>query len=171
MSGSRLKFLSLTMLMALSASITAGACSSAGDPPVEQDSGPEINDSNQIPCGARRTLQMVCQQCHGKPLKEAAPFPIITRADVFKIYQGRVIRLLIAEQLNTRRMPVEPVTMDDVQRQALLDWVNAGAYAVAAQACEVPDEMVDAGADANPTPRDAASLDADVNLDADADPG
>jgi hypothetical protein len=158
----RLKFISLTLLVTLFASITIAACSSTDDPVTPQDSGPEVNDSNQIPCAARRVLQQVCQQCHGKPLKEAAPFPILTRADMFKIYQGRVIRALVVEQLNTRRMPVEPVTMNDTQRQELLDWVNAGAYAVAAQVCAEP------AGDAGPEGGDAGSLtDADANIDAD----
>ena len=123
------------------------------------DSGPVDNstDSDQIPCDARQVLQNVCQRCHVRPPINGAPIALVTRTNMFATYRGAVVKDLMISDLQSGRMPLSPVTIDDASKTTLLTWLQAGAPAVSPTQCL--DAGTDAGADA--TVEDAAS-DADM---------
>ncbi len=141
------------------------ACSSEKTTTVDAgtDAGVVINDANEIPCAPRAALETVCQQCHTRPMKNGAPFPLINRSDILAMRDMSVIRDLMVQQLEAGRMPLRPVTIDDASKAALLEWLKAGAPAVAPQSCE------DAGVDAGPDVADAALSDQDASDGGDAD--
>lgn len=114
------------------------------------DGSIRIDDSNLIPCEPLSVLQTVCQQCHSNPPTRGAPYPLVTRTDILTTRSGGVTRELMIAQLKARRMPLPPVTIEDGQRAALLQWLEDGAVAVKPQSC------VDAGADAGADAADAA---------------
>jgi hypothetical protein len=110
-----------------------------------QLTGELAQDENDIPCAPRRVLQTICQQCHTKPQKNGAPFPLINRSDVVdNVYGGEVVRELMIENVTAGRMPQQPVTISDEDKATLLDWLNAGAPIDHQENCDVGD----AGADA-----------------------
>lgn len=148
------------------------ACSSDNTPTGDAgvDAGVVVNDANQIPCAPRQVLQTICQQCHTRPMKNGAPFPLINRSDILATRDKQIIRDLMIQQVESGRMPLKPVTIDDASRQALLEWLKAGAPAVSPQTCE--DAGTDAGpdvVDADATDQDADAGDLDTGADADAD--
>lgn len=135
-------------------------------PPAQVEATPvsvEPNDADTIPCGPRRVLQEICQQCHQKPPVNGAPFPLVTRSNIVRVGPDGEIRRLMIEQLEVGRMPLAPVTIDYNSREILLDWLHAGAPAEPRQSCE-EDPSRDAGAD---TP-DAAAPSGDAADDEDS---
>jgi hypothetical protein len=97
---------------------------------------PELEDEDVIPCGPRRVLQTVCQSCHTRPPRNGAPFPLVTRSNIVRRgVGGREVRELMIEEVEARRMPLAPVTIDDASRATLLEWLKAGSPAVVAQQC------------------------------------
>lgn len=100
-------------------------------------------DEADIPCAPRRVLQTICQQCHARPTKNGAPFPLVYRSDVVvHAYGGVVVRELMIEELEAGRMPLAPVTIEAAEKTTLLDWLRAGAPADPDVRCD------DAGTDA-----------------------
>lgn len=141
-------------------------------PPAHVETTPvsiEPNDADTIPCGPRRVLQKVCQQCHQKPPVNGAPFPLVTRSDIVRVGRDGEIRQLMIEQLEVGRMPLAPTTIDYDSRELLLDWLHAGAPAEPRRSCE-EDPPRDAGADATDAaaPPGAAIEDEDSGTDDDA---
>ena len=108
-----------------------------------QSTQAEVDDSNLIPCAPRAVLQNVCQQCHGRPTKNGAPFPIQRMNDILSTHSGEVVRQDMIDELNANLMPLAPVTITVEDKATLLNWLNAGAPAV------VPTSCVDAGLDAS----------------------
>ncbi len=146
-----------------------GACST-GDVVTAPDAGLlDVSvqdarvDENEIPCGPRIVLQAICQECHTRPTKNGAPFPLVNRSDVFAPRAGTVVRLMMIEQLEAGRMPLSPVTINAEDKKTLLEWLESGAPAVSPRRCE-PDAE-DAGSDAEVTD---AGADAAVGDDEDA---
>jgi hypothetical protein len=121
-------------------------------------------DENEIPCEPRLVLQTICQQCHTKPMKNGAPFPLINRSDIFAPRFGSVVRLMMIEQLESGRMPLSPVTITAEDKETLLTWLKSGAPAIAPRACEPKSE--DAGNDA-----DIADAPTEAGLEGDEDAG
>lgn len=118
----------------------AGAGSDAGG----------IDDANRIPCAPRAVLEAVCQQCHGRPTNNGAPFPIQRLSDLRANYLGRDTRLDMIDVLTAGVMPQAPVTISARDKQTLLDWLRAGAEGVEPQSCLVqpdagPEDAGDAG--------------------------
>ena len=87
----------------------------------------EVDDSNLIPCAPRAVLQTVCQKCHTKPPRNGAPFPLVTRSNIVRTTPDGQIRELMIQQLETRRMPLAPETIDEGSRTILLEWLTDGA--------------------------------------------
>lgn len=151
------------MLIAL----TALACSASSarriDSRADATAQEVREDSDEIPCEARLILQTICQQCHTSPPQNGAPFPLVRRTDVLMTRSGGVVRELMVQQLEAKRMPLTPVTIDDEAREVLLDWLRAGAPAVSPRRCE--DGLVsDGGSDSElsdsstePPPADACA--------------
>jgi mono/diheme cytochrome c family protein len=111
----------------------------------------EPDDTDAIPCGPRLVLQTVCQRCHQRPPIRGAPFPLVTRSNIVRIGPDGEIRLLMIQQLETKRMPLVPETIEDDARATLLEWLHAGAPAASPSSCETadagaPDAPVDASA-------------------------
>ena len=133
------------------------ACSSdSTDPPLPPPSGGdaqvdapivEVDDSNLIPCAPRAILQNVCQKCHTKPPQNGAPFPLVTRSNIVRVTSDGQIRELMIQQLETRRMPLAPVTIDDGSRTILLEWLKDGAVPLS-EPRSCADEMPDGAAPA-----------------------
>ena len=119
-------------------------------------------DANEIPCGPRRILETICQQCHTRPPLNGAPFPLVNRSDILTLREGRPIREIMIEQIEFEKMPLAPVTMTSQQRAILVKWLRDGAPAVEAQAC-LPtedggsDSGVDSGFDAGQEEDDAGT--------------
>jgi hypothetical protein len=110
-------------------------------PPPQVESAPatvEPDDADRIPCGPRRVLQAVCQQCHQDPPTGGAPFPLVTRSNIVRVSPDGEIRELMIQQLEAGRMPLSPVTIDYDSRLTLLDWLQAGAPAEERQSCDEP---------------------------------
>lgn len=136
--------------------LVVSACSSgsdgvadAGDASVEAAAPVLAEDADMIPCGPRAVLQAICQTCHSRPPREGAPFPLVTRSNIVgTAADGRQLRELMIEQLEAKRMPLPPVTIEDDRRAVLLDWLRAGAPAIAAQECSDAGAPADASADA-----------------------
>jgi hypothetical protein len=123
----------------------------------------EPDDEDTIPCGPRHVLQSVCQRCHQNPPIRGAPFPLVTRSNIVRVGPDGQIRELMIAQLEARRMPLFPETIDEGSRTILLAWLHAGAPAIEPRECELlPSEggtdVEDVEADAGPdAPVDAAS--------------
>lgn len=114
-------------------------------------------DEADIPCAPRHVLQTICQQCHTKPQKNGAPFPLINRSDVVdNVYGGVVVRELMIEMVEAGRMPLSPVTISDDDKATLLAWLHAGAPIDHHETCEV-----DAGSVASDAEADAETEDAE----------
>jgi hypothetical protein len=162
----------LAPLSALSCSTSPNG-SSAG---VSDASAAIREDTDEIPCAPRFALETVCQQCHALRPRSGAPFPLVRRSDVVaRTYQGTIVRELMIEQLEAHRMPLAPVTIDPADREALLEWLHAGAPAVSARSCpdtgsspDASDGAPSAPVDAGPDSATNADLDAsDASVDAD----
>lgn len=96
-----------------------------------------------FPCEVERILQAKCQRCHGDPLQNAAPFPLLTWEDTqvsrgsSRIYER--IKIAVSSRFMPLMIsgldpPVEPLTTEE--RAALLDWLEEGAQAVPLADCE-----------------------------------
>lgn len=103
------------------------------------------DDADTIPCAPRLALQTVCQQCHTDPPLNGAPFPLIRRSDIVRQTDDGEVRLLMIDQLEVGRMPLWPTTIEYNAREALLDWLHAGAPAEAPHACAA--RVADGGAE------------------------
>jgi len=90
----------------------------------------EVDDSNLIPCAPRRVLETVCQTCHSKPPQNGAPFPLVTRSNIVRMTPDGQIRELMIAQLEARRMPLTPETIEEGDRTILLEWLADGASAL-----------------------------------------
>ncbi|MDF2696053.1 MAG: hypothetical protein K0S65_4436 [Labilithrix sp.] len=60
----------------------------------------------------------------------------MTRSNVLRVTPDGQIRELMIQQLEARRMPLAPETIDDASRVILLEWLKLGAPAIEPQACE-----------------------------------
>lgn len=111
--------------------------------PIDDDPDSGLDDSLQIPCEPRAVLKAICQQCHTRPLKNGAPFPLQRLSDINSTHFGRLTRLDMIDDLNAGRMPLFPVTISATDKRTLLDWLNDGAPGVSPRSCLV--EQEDAG--------------------------
>ncbi|WP_394831479.1 hypothetical protein LVJ94_33705 [Pendulispora rubella] len=131
----------VALLIALIGLVSAcsSASSSESDPDSEPAAGPVRDgpdDENEIPCAPRAVLQKTCQQCHARPTKNDAPFPLVRRSDILRRGRnGSTIAQLVIAQLESHAMPLAPVTMEAAARETLLSWVRAGAPGVTAMTC------------------------------------
>ena len=176
------KLSQLSLLIAL----TTLACSTAparliGAQRADGQAQEVRDDPDEIPCEPRLVLQTVCQHCHALPPRNGAPFPLVRSSDVLATRSGMVVRDLMIQQLEAKRMPLSPVTIDPEAREVLLDWLRAGAPAVTPRQCDdspVSDAASDsAPSDSSTPPTDAcadncndADLDAGSEAAADAEP-
>jgi hypothetical protein len=108
------------------ASLGLGSCAGRTDPPP-----PPVleKDAREIPCDARRVLQVVCQGCHTDPPRNQAPFALVTYADTQVLVGGRPIWAYMRTVLENGAMPLPPVKIDPADRDALIRWLDAGAPA------------------------------------------
>jgi hypothetical protein len=115
-----------------------------------------VDDENRIPCAPRAVLQTVCQQCHTRPTKNGAPFPLQRLSDIMQTRDGELIRDDMIAQLESGRMPLSPVTISATDKATLLTWLHSGAPATEATDCtgdagsdaSTPDAGSDGGTDA-----------------------
>lgn len=106
----------------------------------------------EIPCNPKRVLELVCQQCHTAPLRNMAPFPLLTYADTQAVVSGKPIWGYMQKVLVGRMMPLPPVQIEPADRAVLLGWLEAGAPPrLASDVCSV----AGAGDDAADGPPDA----------------
>lgn len=142
------------------------ACNESDDPPTTgtpdgSSDVVEVDDANTIPCAPRAVLQSVCQRCHQNPPIRGAPFPLVTRSNIVRVGVDGEIRQLMIQQLDARRMPLAPETIDEDARTILLDWLKAGAPATSPQTCSNLEDA--SGEDAS---EDAATEDVQLIKDA-----
>jgi hypothetical protein len=123
------------------------ACSTtSGTPPhVEDVDAASANDADEIPCEPRRVLETVCQQCHTRPMQNGAPFPLVNLSDILAERSDSVVLELMIAQLESGRMPLSPVTIEDGDREILLSWLRSGAPSVDPQACATSPNTPDSG--------------------------
>lgn len=98
-------------------------------------------DRSIIPCDVQAVLQAKCLRCHGDPLQNGAPFPLITleqvhmpassSANAARIYE----RMALAVESGFMPLmdpsimpPVEPLT--EAEKTTLLGWLEDGAQGV-----------------------------------------
>jgi hypothetical protein len=85
-----------------------------------------------------------------------APFSLVNRSDIVALHDGTEVRAMMIAELEAKRMPLAPVTIEDSDRDVLLEWLRLGAPAVSAQTCadggtEDAGEPEDAQADGGTT--------------------
>ena len=111
-------------LGATHASLGLGACAAKMDPlpppALEQD-------LREIPCDARRVLQVVCQGCHTAPPRNQAPFSLVTYADTQVLVGGKPVWTYMRVVVESGAMPLPPVKIDPADRDTLIRWLDAGA--------------------------------------------
>ena len=161
----KVRSVALTSILGVSSlfGLALGACSSAADDVVagkdasidQATQQAQIDDANEIPCAPRLVLQTVCQQCHTRPMKSSAPFPLQRLSDVQALYDGQIIRDDMIADLEAGRMPLPPVTITASDKATLLGWLKDGTPSVAATSCSDSDAG-DAG-DAGAAPDDGGS--------------
>jgi hypothetical protein len=87
-----------------------------------------------IPCAVRVVLQSNCQRCHQDPELNGAPFPLLTWDDTRVEFGAVLVYQAMLEAVDDDFMPptwldvnppVQPLTT--VEKQTLLDWLEAGA--------------------------------------------
>ena len=173
----KVRSLALMSILGVSSLLGLGvvACSSSDDDGATQADAAgvdqaaqqaQIDDSNEIPCAPRLVLQTICQQCHTRPTKNSAPFPLQRLSDVLALYDGQVIRDDMIAELEANRMPLPPVTIEPADKATLLSWLRSGAPSVEATSCTDTDAGDDAGDDASDL--DGGSDASDAAFDADA---
>jgi hypothetical protein len=116
-----------------------GAVGCGGDD--DDDDTGMMTEGLIIPCDVQEVLVAKCQRCHGDPLQNGAPFPLITLEQVHMRYgdspSSMAIYTYIAPAVESGFMPlmsasVMPpvVPLTDEEKTILLDWVDAGAAGV-----------------------------------------
>lgn len=163
-------FLPFAFVGTCTAIAAAGGCT----PPRDTERQPEPASSavrtGALPCEVNRILASTCQKCHARPLQNGAPFPLVTYEDTQADFDGQPVHTYMQVALETSRMPLAPVELDDTDRAILLAWLRAGAPpSTLGDACAVRDAGVDAPLEAS-TPRDAGS-EADAHADGRVDAG
>src|SRR5579859_3377724 len=133
-------------------------------------------DPPDIPCDAKRVLEIVCQHCHSDPPMNGAPFPLVTYEDTQASFRGQTIAFQMLYVLQNGKMPLPPVTIEPADRDTLIRWLQAGAPTrPAPQNC--PPVMVPmfeaghAGDDAAADAPDDPAMTVDATADADLDSG
>jgi hypothetical protein len=109
---------------AVAASMTVGACTTSPETAVMTNTG----IAKDIPCDANYVLKSVCQNCHSGPLlKNGAPFPLVVYADTQSVMAGNPMWYYMAQFVRDGGMPLPPVQITQLQRTALLAWLDMGA--------------------------------------------
>jgi hypothetical protein len=80
-----------------------------------------------VPCAADAVLRNVCQTCHTDPMKNGAPFPLITWEDTQVVIDDRPLHEWMRDAVDSEKMPLPPVTISERDRETLLAWVREGA--------------------------------------------
>lgn len=111
-----------TAMVALAFFAATVGCSSASSPSQEPAAR-----TGTLPCDVDTVLQTVCQQCHGSPPQNDAPFPLVTYADTQTNVSGRPLWSYMLAALQNNRMPLPPATLSSDQHDALMAWLQAGA--------------------------------------------
>lgn len=87
-----------------------------------------------FPCNVRAIIENKCQRCHQEPLRNGAPFPLLTWSDTRAEYGVQLVYQAMIRAIETDFMPfteleldppVEPLTPSE--KRTLLDWLEAGA--------------------------------------------
>jgi hypothetical protein len=132
------------------ASLGLGACAGRTDPPAPPPA--LTQDVREIPCDARRVLEVVCQGCHTAPPRNQAPFALVTYADTQVLVGGRPIWTYMRAVLENGAMPLPPVKIDPADRDTLIRWLDAGAPAGFASSACSPDVDSAAGSETEAGP-------------------
>ena len=103
----------------LLAPLVAGALLACGDP------APDPPVQNALPCDVGKVM-LKCQTCHSAPPTHNAPFALVTYADTQASYYGEPIWKLMGQDVKTGRMPLALVTLDANERDAVVQWAEAG---------------------------------------------
>jgi len=140
--------------------VVAGiACSSTHTDESTSEEPLAHEGADMIPCAPRRVLETVCQRCHSDPTLNGAPFPLVGRSDIMTKRWGVVVRELMIEELDARRMPLAPVTIEPEDRDVLLAWLRAGAPAATTRVCAAsPPEDAGDDAETDAGPADGATI-------------
>jgi hypothetical protein len=95
-------------------------------------------------CEAEAVLEAKCQRCHGDPLENGAPFPLVTYDDTQVEVAGQPRWMKMQHVLETDFMPpkflpdleppVEPLTEEE--KQVLLDWLDESALPEGGTDCD-----------------------------------
>ncbi len=174
-----------TAISACLGSLGLAACTAKSGAPSPVAS---VSSGLEVPCGARRVLENVCQQCHSSPTRNSAPFPLVTYDDTHAMASGEPLWHYMRIVVQSGVMPLPPVQLAAAERDTLLRWLNAGAPARTASDTCVPsmdsgeagveegtvvsDSGLDeANAEAESATLDSGAPDASSDADASADAG
>ncbi len=82
--------------------------------------------TGEFPCGVQAIMDDICTDCHGDPLTNSAPFPLVEYADTQVLAGSRVVYSVIVSVVGLEDdpvdfMPFQRPPLDSEQRKALLD--------------------------------------------------
>jgi polyvinyl alcohol dehydrogenase (cytochrome) len=159
------------------------------DPPAPGKTPPPTDQGSNAPCDVADVLKAHCVQCHGKTLREGAPYSLVSAADFQRDLGGFTVGTAAARRIadDARPMPPPPnARLSSADVATLTNWIAAGAPS-AKPGCVVDDSApvdtgpTDGGVVVIVTPMDAhvpdvdtgapVALDAAVPTDAALDAG
>jgi hypothetical protein len=93
----------------------------------------ECSPADKLPCDVAVVLADKCQTCHGAPLQQGAPMPLLTYADTQAAAPsnpGEQVWQRIAVRIESTINPMPPrdaAPLEDSERQVLSAWLDQGA--------------------------------------------
>lgn len=119
--------------------VEEGALSDGGASSLPADGG--------LPCGVAQLVESICISCHGAPLREGAPMPLLTREDFLAPSPVDPSRTIAERSLLRMRDPLAPMPpsgpLTPEQVETFAAWLAAG---LPERSCEPADAGVpDAG--------------------------
>jgi uncharacterized membrane protein len=134
----------------------AGGCTAAKDTESHPQPASSAVRTGAFPCDVNRVVASTCRKCHTRPPENGAPFPLDTYEDTQADLDGQPIYTYMKVALETSRMPLAPVELDQGGRAVLLAWLRAGAPpSTQSDACSALDAGADAPLEASEPTRDA----------------
>jgi mono/diheme cytochrome c family protein len=120
---------SLTTLRAWFDTCRAGACDgnlveTSGASSSSSGGGCEFGDTGDLPCDVYRVLNGNCHRCHGDPLVDGAPFPLLTYADTQADFFTRPVWDRMADAVEPGAIPGMPFGANPME-EANIDVLRA----------------------------------------------
>ncbi len=118
----------LCVLAAMAASAPLGTLG-CGATRHEMSDAAQLDEALLIPCAPNAVLVQVCQQCHSSPMRNGAPFPLVTYSNTQLVIDGEPLYVHMGRALDSDKMPLPPVEISSDDKTVLLEWLTSGAPA------------------------------------------